>query len=173
MHCSEISIAICTITPTASFSDTGTHTVGFTYTGTSIGLDSVRWNFGDGSTSTSVNPLHTYTTSGTYTVCVTVYTACGVDSSCSNVVVNTTGIVFPSLSNVNVYPNPTNDELNITGVQHDISYRLLSVTGVSMLEGKLKHGSNALSLKNFPPGIYILELLEPSGEKKMVRVVKE
>ena len=173
LHCSEISIAICTITPTASFSDTGTHTVGFTYTGTSIGLDSVRWNFGDGSTSTSVNPLHTYTTSGTYTVCVTVYTACGVDSSCSNVVVNTTGIVFPSLSNVNVYPNPTNDELNITGVQHDISYRLLSVTGVSMLEGKLKHGSNALSLKNFPPGIYILELLEPSGEKKMVRVVKE
>ncbi len=173
LHCSEISIAICTITPTASFSDTGTHTVGFTYTGTTVGLDSLRWNFGDGSTSTSVNPLHTYTASGTYTVCVTVYTACGIDSSCSNVVVNTTGIGSLSLSNVRVYPNPTNDELNIIGVQHDISYRLLSLTGVSMLEGILKHGGNKLSMGAFAPGMYILEMTDVDGQRNMVRVIKE
>jgi PKD repeat protein len=32
--------------------------------------DSVRWTFGDGTTSTAINPLHTYTNAGTYTVCL-------------------------------------------------------------------------------------------------------
>lgn len=31
------------------------------------------WDFGDGNTSTSPNPSHTYSASGTYTVCLTVY----------------------------------------------------------------------------------------------------
>jgi PKD repeat protein len=34
--------------------------------------DSVRWTFGDGTVSFDVNPTHTYTTSGTYTVCLRV-----------------------------------------------------------------------------------------------------
>lgn len=34
--------------------------------------DSIRWNFGDGTVSYDVNPVHTYTTPGTYTVCIRV-----------------------------------------------------------------------------------------------------
>jgi PKD repeat protein len=34
--------------------------------------DSISWTFGDGGTSTAVNPTHTYTQSGTYTVCIRV-----------------------------------------------------------------------------------------------------
>ena len=34
--------------------------------------DSIRWTFGDGSTSTAVNPVHIYTAPGTYTVCLRV-----------------------------------------------------------------------------------------------------
>jgi PKD repeat protein len=32
--------------------------------------DSIKWTFGDGSTSTDVNPVHTYNAAGTYTVCL-------------------------------------------------------------------------------------------------------
>ncbi|MEP7236303.1 MAG: PKD domain-containing protein [Ferruginibacter sp.] len=32
--------------------------------------DSIRWTFGDGTTSNQVNPVHTYTAPGTYTVCL-------------------------------------------------------------------------------------------------------
>ncbi len=32
--------------------------------------DSIRWTFGDGSSSTDVNPVHTYNVAGTYTVCL-------------------------------------------------------------------------------------------------------
>jgi len=34
--------------------------------------DSIKWTFGDGSSSTAVNPVHTYNVPGTYTVCLRV-----------------------------------------------------------------------------------------------------
>jgi PKD repeat protein len=43
------------------------------FTNQSIGYvssDSITWIFGDGTTSNQINPTHTYTTAGTYTVCL-------------------------------------------------------------------------------------------------------
>lgn len=40
------------------------------------------WSFGDGNTSTQSSPNHTYTTAGTYTVCLVATNACGSDSTC-------------------------------------------------------------------------------------------
>ena len=43
-----------------------------TFTNTSTGEDlTYLWNFGDGSTSTALNPTHIYSTAGTYTVKLT------------------------------------------------------------------------------------------------------
>ncbi|HNF72076.1 MAG TPA: PKD domain-containing protein, partial [Chitinophagaceae bacterium] len=67
----------------------------------SVGALSYFWNFGDGFTSTSANPVHPYTAPGTYTVCLTVtntapgngtapYGSCPScsDSVCHTVVIN-------------------------------------------------------------------------------------
>lgn len=43
------------------------------------------WDFGDGNTSTQLNPTHFYSTAGTYTVCLTVTDSCGTDSTCGTV----------------------------------------------------------------------------------------
>ena len=43
-----------------------------TFTDQSIGADSWSWNFGDGNTSSSQNPVHTYASIGTFTVTLTV-----------------------------------------------------------------------------------------------------
>ncbi len=51
-----------------------------TFTDQSIGATSWSWNFGDTGTSTSKNPIHTYSTVGTYTVSLTVYNASGSDN---------------------------------------------------------------------------------------------
>ncbi len=48
----------CTIPHTVNFNNTTTGGSGFTY----------QWTFGDGSTSTQLNPSHTYTAGGNYTV---------------------------------------------------------------------------------------------------------
>lgn len=51
------------------------------FTDRSIGADEWLWNFGDGNTSTSPGPSHTYTTPGTYTVQLTVRS---LQSGCSH-----------------------------------------------------------------------------------------
>jgi len=45
------------------------------------------WSFGDGTTSTAANPVHTYAQDGTYTVCLIVSNACGSTTHCANVTV--------------------------------------------------------------------------------------
>lgn len=53
-------------------------------------IDLMHWNFGDGTTqSSTVNPLHTYTSKGTYTVTLTVTDANGNTESIENIVVVT------------------------------------------------------------------------------------
>ena len=52
------------------------------------GLSNYLWDLGDGNTSTQQNPIHTYASAGTYTVCLTTVTNCGlVDSTCQSVTV--------------------------------------------------------------------------------------
>lgn len=42
-----------------------------------VGFSSYRWDFGDGTTSNELNPIHTYTSAGTYTVTLTGMTSSG------------------------------------------------------------------------------------------------
>ena len=52
------------------------------FTSTSVGADSLVWNFGDGTILSDVpNPTHTYTTTGTYAVSLTAY---NFNAGCSN-----------------------------------------------------------------------------------------
>jgi PKD repeat protein len=51
------------------------------------GPASWAWDFGDGSTSTTSNPTHTYSTPGEYSVCLTVSSVCGMTEVCQTVVV--------------------------------------------------------------------------------------
>ena len=59
-----------------------------TFTNTSQNATSYLWNFGDGMTSTDANPVHTYTTGGTYTVMLTATNDCGSVTVSQTVTVN-------------------------------------------------------------------------------------
>ncbi|MFL5764888.1 MAG: M4 family metallopeptidase [Bacteroidia bacterium] len=50
------------------------------FTNTSVNGGSASWTFGDGGTSTALNPGHTYTAPGTYNVKLVASSACGTDS---------------------------------------------------------------------------------------------
>lgn len=63
--------------PTAAFSSSATQLVA-SFSNTSVNATSYLWNFGDGSTpSTVTNPSHTYATDGVYTVTLTATNSCG------------------------------------------------------------------------------------------------
>jgi PKD repeat protein len=155
---------------THTITTTGAYTVAFTYTG-SAGYDSLRWNFGDGGTSTLATPTHTYAGTGTYTACVTVYTACGSNTYC-NTISFSIGVQQPSAGNIQVYPNPTRDELIVSGLATSATYRLMNITGATIKQGSIQN-NNGISLSECTPGIYIVELLQSDGTKNVVRVVKE
>ena len=53
-----------------------------TFINTSLNVTSYLWNFGDGTTSTQSNPVHTYVSNGTYLLKLTVTGPEGVDSVC-------------------------------------------------------------------------------------------
>lgn len=75
--------------PVAAFSSNiNGNTVSFNNS-SSYGI-SYLWNFGDNMTSTQANPVHTYSTEGTFTVQLTVTNPCGV-----SIITHTVEIVFP------------------------------------------------------------------------------
>jgi PKD repeat protein len=83
---------VVTPSPTASFTATtaclGTATV---FTNTSTGGATYSWNFGDGNNSAQTNPSHTYATSGTFVVVLTVTSSAGcIGTVTQNVTVGTT-----------------------------------------------------------------------------------
>ncbi|MHB8586596.1 MAG: PKD domain-containing protein [Thermoplasmatota archaeon] len=73
--------------PTASFT-TAVSDLTATFTDTSTpgdsAIQSVAWNFGDSTTSTATNPVHTYAAAGTYTVTLTVTDANGLTGTASH-----------------------------------------------------------------------------------------
>ena len=65
--------APCNMVPNFTWTTTATNplTIQFNNTSTNTAVtDSIRWTFGDGTTSNQLNPIHTYTAPGTYTVCL-------------------------------------------------------------------------------------------------------
>ena len=92
------------VAPTANFSFTTTAlTANFTDSSTDSdgSIASRSWNFGDGSSSTSTNPSHTYANPGTYTVQLTVTDNGGLTNSISKqVTVSSGGGVTVSIADV-------------------------------------------------------------------------
>lgn len=56
------------------------------FSNNSTGATSYNWNFGDASTSTAINPSHTYTTPGTYTVQLTATSAFGCTNTTQQII---------------------------------------------------------------------------------------
>lgn len=81
---SYITITATQTVPNAAFTATpltGVKPLAVTFTDSSTGTITSRlWNFGDGYTSTEINPSHTYTTDGSYTVSLQVTGPLGTDT---------------------------------------------------------------------------------------------
>lgn len=149
----------------------------------------VVWDFGDGSptvNTTAGTPVnHTYTTPGTYTVCVQQLNAAGqvCDEECIDICVADNGgaqkpgrpqaqssLLDVSDKNSNLaigdlYPNPTDGTLNIpvtTQTGDEVTIRIIRMDGVVMYDAKeiLEEGRQTLkvNLGNLTPGNYMCEI---------------
>ncbi len=73
--------------PDANFTATANPGQSYAFNNTTTGTQPISylWTFGDGDTSTAVNPSHTYSGNMTYDVCLIASNACGLDSFCSQI----------------------------------------------------------------------------------------
>jgi len=127
--CQDTSAVMVTVNsqPAASFGYSASNLTIF-FSDSSTNAISWLWDFGDGNTSTSQNPIYTYFTEGTYNVCLSVTAASGCkDSTCKLVDAAVTGVNELHASNLKfqIYPNPFSNKT-------DIKYTLKQTADVSL-----------------------------------------
>jgi hypothetical protein len=157
-----------------SFNLIGTE-VTLSYQSFGIEFDSLRWDFGDGQTSSEFNPIHLYENSGNYSICLRSYVGACSSSTCQPVQVNVTGNSAGLYSAVQVIPNPGIGIFEIKSSEALIGeIRVLDIRGSLVFASPAKEnkGSASLDLRAMPTGSYILEILLASGPKR-IRLMKE
>ncbi len=76
-------------------------------------------------------------------------------------------------SSIRLYPNPTHQQLHLSGISHPMPYSLVAITGATLVQGTLLPTASAIDMAAYPPGIYILELHSPQGTVIRYRVQRE
>jgi len=73
---------------------------------------------------------------------------------------------------INVYPNPTNDVINIETDEQLSNYIIYDVSG-RQIQSNLFAGSNQINLQNVTTGVYFIKVTTVQGNSGTVRVVKQ
>jgi PKD repeat protein len=127
-----------------------------------------HWDFGDGVVSQDSSPVHTYTQSGVYQVCLIVSNAFGVDTLCQWVSVMVSGVQDAEGLRFFVYPNPASNSINIVSSQLGKKYLICNSLGKIVLTGFLKQNTETISINTLIDGLYFLQVESVSTPVKFV-----
>jgi hypothetical protein len=155
------------ILPTASYTfTTSGKTATYTYTGTTSGIDSLVWEWGDGqrqklTSGFSTGIPHTFAANGHYNVCVTVYsTVCGTNTYCKQLPLAVGTIA--GLEGFHVYPNPANRELTFDGLGNG-SAALYTMDGRLVNTIPVTNAHQKVDISGLPSGAYLLKVTNAAG----------
>lgn len=124
------------------------------------------WNFGDGNTSTEMNPSHIYTASGNYTVTLRVWNVCDTIeiNRAISINLNPTGIKDAGMNEelIALYPVPARDQLVIKAAQDGMLLHKISLTDalgrtVAQYDG-MERAQLEVSLHDIASGHYYLRI---------------
>lgn len=179
MTCQTLTIMSDEVAPMANFSFSISEAE-VTFTNTSTNADSYEWTFGDTNTSTEENPIHTYSASGSYEVCLLVTNMVGSNNICNTVDISLTGVEEFISESIELYPNPTRDgsQLNfeLRNAQ-EISVLIYDVIGAKMAELSTENysaGSHTVSLPidDLESGQYFVSLVQAAEVVKVLKLQK-
>ena len=157
--CKQVSVT-CPV-PFANFSNTVNNT-NVVFTNNSTNATSYNWNFGNGQTSTQVNPSINYGNGGNYTVCLRATNTCGFDDTCKNINIVITSITQNQLDNlISIFPNPNNGTFSVKmdkTLTSNVELAIYDVEGRVVHEQAISQQETAVSTVNLPSGVYIINI---------------
>jgi hypothetical protein len=135
-----------------------------TFNNTSTNAVSYLWDFGDGMSSTEVNPVHTYAIPGVYTVTLSATNDCR--THIKTAVVGVTGVnELEDRIGISILPNPTAGDFAVqldSKMAGDAQMNLFDATGRRLIQKNIqvKQGSQTIPFENLglPKGIYQLSV---------------
>ncbi|OIQ20118.1 MAG: hypothetical protein BM557_05455 [Flavobacterium sp. MedPE-SWcel] len=134
--------------------------------------DDITWEFGDENTSTEENPVYTYNETGDFEVTLTINKCDRVHRFTKTVTVNTLGVHDEFLETVSLYPNPTNDVININGLNNEP----FNISIYTVLGQEVKYfenvSDNVISISDLPNGTYFAKL-NHNNTFKTVKILKQ
>lgn len=133
------------------------------------------WDFGDGASSTERHPIHTYTNSGSYQVCLTVGNDNGSNTHCKTVQLTVSAAQPAWVESIKVGPSPFRERLavSLSANLRSPLFRLYDMTGRLVRSERLGLGINESDTSNLPPGMYFWEVLAGNERVKSGKVVKQ
>lgn len=134
------------------------------FVNTSANAQSFLWNFGDGNTSTDMNPFHLYSDTGYFTVSLKAFNNSLQDSiiKYNYIHVKTTNSIQTN-SNIEISysPNPVIDKLTLwvnATSKPKISYQIKDITGKALINGTLETNKpQTIDFSILSKGYYIIQ----------------
>lgn len=154
--------------PIAAFSYTATGT-SIQFTNLTTGASSAFWQFGDGDSSTTLSPTHTYP-AGSFTPCLIATSGQG----CSDTICQSIVLVHldPAFANQwQIYPQPAQGQLIIQSDWGLDGWSIVDLQGRKLMTGQLNGAfETRIPLEHLANGIYLLQVWgnQGTGVKKMV-----
>ena len=152
------------------------------------------WDFGDGSTSTDQYPNYSYTTDGTYILCLTISDSSCTSTYCDSIVVtgSQNGFTLAGqsaaaasieslelISGAQLYPNPTSHNLTLnmeSAEATEIEVSIVNVTGqvVGHSIHQIGAGSNEIKLQTeeLMKGYYFVKINASISNVEAIRFIK-
>lgn len=132
----------------------------------STDADSYLWII-NGNTYYGSPLVHDFGTIGTYTVIQQVSNSCFTDTLSFTINLTTVGINDDSRDEIQIYPNPSDGLVYITGAANSIA-NLYDLNGRLLKSEKI---NTELHFEEMPASVYILEIVTPNGRirKKLIR----
>ncbi len=173
--CTSVTVVNCPDPVSVWSSSANNLVVDFTDASTTANtISNWLWDFGDGNTSTTQNPSHTYATDGNYTVCLTVTDACGTDSTCMFVAVadGSISIAENDELSLEIYPNPANDRVTISTKLNSGSILIRDAIGRVVITHTIVNNNTSIDLSQTSNGIYFIEVTD-GIHRSIRRLVKK